>query len=1160
MITVKWGNRLESMADALFELLAENPLGDPLMKECVVLNSPTMESWLKHHFVYERRGKGRQRVLANWDVQYLYVFINDWLFRMSHAAGEKREPKYHPYSKDCLRWRSNRLLGSGLLKKDIFAPLKNYLAQDQAASPRRTFDLAGVLAQLYDDYQIYRPDMLNDWQKDSSAVTGDQAWQRDLWRMLEKDKEKSYLKQFCDIRDNLSKCGIKDVFRRVLVFGISTMPPVYIHFFEQLSEIVEVYFYVFNPCKEKWDEDITPREKEKKAGAPALQGKDDAREYLETGNPLLSSLGKGCQSYLAELIDRTGGQIDDMFESMDDNTVLQVVQKDIRDRRWIKESDQDVINKRDRNIRPGDEIARDVSVQIQICHSPWREVQVLHDHILMWFADDVKLQPRHIQVLVSDMAVYAPYIDAVFSTPLPDRNTDRAIPYAVTDRSIMATNPVASAFLRMLNLPAGRFKASEVMDLVETEAVREAFELDANSVTVLRGWVRASGIRWGMDQEQVKELINDGFDPSATWRSGLDRMLLGSAMGRIEGLVLEGGGLVDAGKLGKVSIFDNIEGSDAGDLGKLLQYFDSLCEVVNEFKKPCSPADWGARLVRLIDKFFVSTNRTYRDVAALRQAVKDFTSTAEVAGVTCKVPQEIVASFMKQNLAETPSGGDLVQNAVVFSALRAMRSTPRRFICLLGMNDGDFPRSDRRPSFDLMAERRLRADRSHRLDDRQAFLEALMSARERLYISYVGRTDRTNEKMPPSTVVSELRDYLVSSLELPQSHKSEDGQELLYCETLHHLQAFHPDYFRAAGRLFSYSDSNCCAARKIASSRESGAEKTTGEQAAISPPSDADKAMQGNNKAASASMATVSLIELQSFFRNPSKYFYNNTLQVRFEEAEDAVLPDSEIFEPGGLDEYKLNEFMFDAVQKNAGRDDILEVLKGRGLAPLGEPGRVDFVDRWSKMQSFLAAKPKALDGRSVRDVLQAQVTKHPFQFPVNNCMLTGHLDLRRGLWEYPVLVFSRYAEMNGKYLIQAWLAHLVACVDIENVNTFVIGQNKDKPVIKKFLPLQKVARQSLLLEYINLFGLGQTQIIPFAPATSYAYEKEYADTGKKDSAIAAAQKEWRTTSHARGDSADPYFFRGFGEEGPMAVRGFADTAGLVFNNLAAQLSQKDKK
>jgi exodeoxyribonuclease V gamma subunit len=127
-----------------------------------------------------------------------------------------------------------------------------------------------------------------------------------------------------------------------------------------------------------------------------------------------------------------------------------------------------------------------------------------------------------------------------------------------------------------------------------------------------------------------------------------------------------------------------------------------------------------------------------------------------------------------------------------------MRAIPFKAVCLLGMNDGDYPRRSPRADFDLMGLPGMSrpGDRSRRDDDRQLMLEALLSARQVLYVSWSGRSVRDNSEQPPSVLVSQLRD----EIDLLWGKGTAEG-----LTTVHPLQPFSRAYFEAGSGLQTYA-------------------------------------------------------------------------------------------------------------------------------------------------------------------------------------------------------------------------------------------------------------------------------------------------------------------------------------------------------------------
>jgi exodeoxyribonuclease V gamma subunit len=1105
---VNWCDKLEKLADLLFDE-ADADQADPFQKECVVVNSPVMAGWLKQHFLYDRAHQpSGQRVLANWEFQNLYPFVNDWLDRMEGDSSHSRDATLHPYSKECLRWRIDELLRKA---DPELATLTHYIGK--TSPDRRRFFLASQLAQLFDDYQNYRPDMLCEWQQNKLGdLPTEQHWQPYLWKQLIAQEPNSYLKLFLEMREKVLACDLSKELRCVRLFGITSMPIPYLYFFQLLSKTIPVHFYLFNPSKEFWFDDKTER-----ALMRELIGKDDVCDDFHEGcNPLVASLGKGCQSFLSELLDRTEGDATDPRQDESPGTpesLLQQIQEDIR----INALSQTCCSKDDDSLR------------INICHSPVREVEVLRDHLYHLF-DTAEVQPRNIQVLVGDMATYAPYIDALFSTSLPKAKV--AIPYVIADRPMSGAGQQTESFLTLLRLPQGRFPVSEVLSVLETPAVREAFHLDASTVDRLKRLIRQSGIRWGRDSEHLEDEIGCAMDASATWRRGLDRLLMGYAMGRFEE---EESPLVDAGKLGKLKPVEEVEGDIADAVGALGSYFDSLCELAQTFTQACSPAEWKERLMSLIERFYRTSNENYKESTLLRKAVQQYFKTAEASSVK-EHSLDVMIAYMETTLKGLSEPEALMRNSVLFTSLGTMRPTPRPYIYLLGMNDGAFPRRDNRLVFDLLAKQRRRSDRSHRLDDRLAFLEALMSARKQLTISYVGRSDKGAEIFPPSTVVSELR-VAISRL------TGEDSRAKMACEHEHLLQAFNHRYFSEAENpqgFRSYSASNCEAARAIQKSAlvvQSPVIQTETPQAI---PFKAVEALPDDR--------SISLDELQRFFKNPASVYFKHALKARLDSLEDVAIEDVELFEAEGLAKYERKILLLDhSLDIAPGLKMLQDILRERGLSALGSLGEVEVERSLQEMSDFLQEDVKLMG--TVENLLKAQ-KRAESQFiadTFDSHFVSGRLTFV-DCGETPTahLLFIRPSSLKAKDRISAWLAHLLACSTGKSVRTVIKG-NDSKPEILGSVEQTDAIQH--LKALIALFVAGHATLLPIACETSYAYFKALKGKNPTEiSAKSAARGKWEGGYNTRAEGADPYLRAAWGTEGPLDDEDFSVHATAIWS------------
>lgn len=1103
-LNVTWGDRLELLADRFFHDLEDPPPDDPFCPECVVTGSRTAEAWLKHRFLLDR-AEGF-RVQANWEFRLLKEFVDDALYLMEHRG--EREPRLHPYSPEILTWRIWRLLASGrFVELPPCAPLRSYLGTKP--DPRRVFSLAGLLAGLLEDYQVYRAPVLDAWEKGEGS-----DWQAELWRKLAAENPGTRVRDFFRMARGLKRSGVAGKYRSLSVFGVSRMPPVYLDFFQVLSGLLPVKFYLFNPCREEWFGDLSSRGRELLAGRLQLQGAEEIEACLETGNPLLSSLGQASQAFLGEVLDRTGGQVEEVFPDSRPGTLLETLQETIRDR-----------------VAPGEveEVkseGRDPSLALGICHNPRREVEVLRDYLLKAFAELADLKPRQVQVLVSDMELYAPYLEAVFAA---GAEPGREIPIAIVDRGLAGLDRAAAAFLSLLRLPEERFRASRVLDLLAAEPVREAFALSEEGVAEARAWVAEAGIRWGWDARERENSVGYPYWENS-WRQGLDRLLLGYAAAD------SGGSPLIMPDESLILPLNRVEGEQAAAvLGALADFAGALRATLAAFARPCPLGEWAVRLEGVLGRFFSSAPGFAPGLSRLRRVLGMLSRAGEGAPEGEKVPLPAVLAFLEGSLEAPDPGDSLLRDAVVFSGLRQMRCLPRRVVCLLGLSDGKFPRRGDRPAYDLLRRQPRRGDRSPSREDRGALLEAMMSARERLYLSYVGRGAGENEILPPAPALGELRDFLGRAFRLSGGGESPGGRELLSCETLHRLQAFSPDYFRKESGLYSFSRENLEAARALESAKSSA----PGEGGLFTRPLPEQ-----------ALPERLDLETLCEFFRHPAAWLLKNRLRLRLGDVGDETPDDDEPFSLSPLDRYRLLE------ESGPGREGEAAPRRARaeGILPPGPAGD----SAWRELEKEildLAEYEFPADDVPGR-LAELRGERRPavkLEWEGTGTAVRGNLE-PVGSGREPWLFFFRPAGIKPKDRIRAWLSHLLLAASGRPGKTLLAGKNKDRVEWDILEPVAEAQAAKRLEELLELMRRGLRSPLPFAPETSW----EYACRERKDnSGPAAARSRWEGSSGYPGEMRDRILYQVFGPEGPLAAPEFKEVALKVYGPLLDSLRPK---
>ncbi len=1128
MLHLYSGNSMEALATRLLGHLARPRGAAPAdvfaRRDCVVIPSKTMEGWIRQQAMFASEATRGPRVLADCDFALVNVFVNDWLHRMDNPQADRRDPAAHPFSRESLRWRIfRRLRELGRQPDPEYAALSSFLPDenaDPAAGDRRRFQLADRLAAVFDGYTVSRPETLAAWSRNQPMDEPERlTWQRKLWHELTADdlRERTYVAAFLRMVQpgSLAQSGIAGVYRSVHVFCPALLHRVYQLFLICLAEALDVHLYVFSPSRLNWlaDELTGKRDILREQTRPCLDAADEDDSMSEKDHPLLAKLGRGAHEFLSELLDLTGGNLEagaQEFAEPGRETCLKTMQQNILENQ-------------------GDTLAGDPSIQTHVCHNPRREVEELRDGLLRLFTDN-KWQPRDVQVQVPDLSAYAPYIEAVFSSTNP--HAPAAIPFTLADRTVGEESPVSEGFLQLLDLAERRFTATEVMELLQCESLGRSFGIGPDDMERVAELIEAAGIRWGVNADHREAIAGVAFDEATAWRHGLDRLLKGYALG-------------DAGSGHDPNpplACDVTEGEDTLLLGRLATFVETLGRTTAFCRQQHALNDWQAELEKIVSDFFVSDNRSYKDVGQLRMAVRALAASAAAAeAADLKVGVREVRLFLQAHLQGATAGGAAHGNTVVFCTLRPGSSVPRKAICLLGMNDGEFPRPDRRPAYDLLKIKRKRGDRTPRVDDRTAFLEALLCARELFYASYVGYEADGAERYP-SILIREMQELLA-----PNSA----------CVVKHRLQAYHPDYFsRQAPTGRSYSHRNLEAAKRYVQRLRGEDDKTKDRDAAAGAVPKEQEYLQHplrSNGPAPATTPTVlcSLRDLCDFFRNPALYYYEKTLGLRLRERTAAAIADTEEFDPDSLAGYKVREALRDAFAETDGvppdQDALRRRLTEQGMLPLGDWGKRWFSEKWEQMQELMNAALANLDTLAAALGRQARERRS-----LDTMIEIGAVALQGQIYVYgpepsPVTIQYRPAKPAAKNKIAPWLEHVFACaVGAAHTGHILEARtlsNKANEYAHALLPpIEKEDAQGILKECLALLEAGRQRPLPLTPQASHNYAEALYGDPKKDpepDAEAKAKKQakqgWGGSGSDRyGEHTDEAMQRAFGPEGPM--------------------------
>lgn len=1148
-IAIIHSNQLEELRDVVEYWLRQHPLA-PLEQEIFLVQSNGMGQWLKQNLA-QNSALG---IVAAVQMQLPALFI--WNVYRAVLGGQI--PKDQPLAKRPLIWRLYRLLPT-LISKPGFEMLVTFLTDDH--NSRKRYQLAEQLADLFDQYQVYRSDWITDWAAGKDVLRNahgeinvlpeQQRWQALLWREVLQDlgenatpfaSRAAVHTQFMTQIDAVTQrpAGIP---RRIILFGLSSLPQQALEVLAKLGKFCQIVLFIHNPCRHYWadiieDKELLKAERRRQAYKAGMTSVLSAEELHLHAQPLLAAWGKQGRDYIRLL---------DQFDETQHYAHWHWPQNKIDlfkdygkpgQRSLLQNLQQSILDLEPLPAEPIQLAEVDTSIVFHIAHSPQREVEILHDQLLARFAaakqNGTPLYPRDIIVMVPDINQYAPHIRAVFG--LPPVDDSRYIPYSLADQQQRGQNPMLVAVESLLNLPESRFAVSEFLGLLEVPALRTRFNIDAAALPKLHRWIEEAGIRWGLNAVQRTQTVDMPAHLLAnTWQFGLRRMLLGYAVGTGEAFA-------------DIEPYAEIGGLDAQWVGHLSFLLETLEQYAIALNREHNAQDWQSILSTLLEDFFsISNDREQKTLALLASSLTQWGESCAQAGLTAAdvLPIHVVREAWLAAIDEPSLQQRFLSGRVNFCTLMPMRAIPFRLLCLLGMNDGDYPRNQAAHSFDLMSQRgQYRpGDRSRRQDDQYLFLEALLSAREALYVSWVGRSIRDNSERPASVLISQLREVLTQGWAV--SHKS----SLLDALTVAHpLQPFSQAYVQQNRdpRLFTYA-------------------REWHEQASVAPTF--EQVMPNQDE----SGFSLTLESLARFLKAPVKAFCNQTLKFAFDE-ESVTSEDHEPFAFNALQSYVLSDALLQGLKSDhpAATEEYFSrqstTLAQQGLLPLGRFAQASYATladpakmAWQQYQLLLPNWPDELDAHVIRTPA----------FTLSDgilVQLTGDLGNRRGGNRQQgevLLSLTAQSLLNKdksiKYpnLLLHWVQHLAACADHLPVQTLVVAAD----TVIEITPLEQAEAFARLNSLLTAYHQGMQIPLPIACKTAFVWltacsEKELATAMQKASSKYEGD-DWNA-GEVTYDAYLARFFPDFASLNPNAPdQGFTYWADELYRPMLAHIKQQ---
>ena len=1086
MLLIHRSERADPLVAALGTLL-NTPSGDPFAAELVAVPSRGVERWLAQQLSHVLGARDGDGVCAN----VVFPSSNRLLDEAVAAADQDYAEAVDRWSAERAVWPLMTIIDQAAHTADWAGMLAVHLGLEPGGRERgRRFAVASKLARHFVTYGRSRPAMLQAWaagrdeQGDGTPLAHDLQWEAELWRRLRAELGPSPAEQHdaacARLRADPGSTPLPGTFS---VFGTTRITPSRIAVLDALAAHREIHLWLHHPSPALWDA---------VRGSVAGRRADERTDVVR--NPLLASLSRDLRE-LQQLLPAGTDVHHDIAPRPD--TVLGRLQQHLAD---------DTVVTSPHRVDP-----KDRSLTVHACHGPARQVEVVREVVLGLLDDDPTLEPRDILIMCPNVETFAPLVAAGFGmADEPGGHPAAQLRVRLADRSLRQTNPLFGLVTQLLELAANRVTASQLLDLAAAPPVRALFGFSDDDLEQLRDWTADANARWGLDA-QHRAPYGLGNLAQGTWRAAIDRLLLGVAMEQ------------DDRWLDTVLPLDDVDSGAIDLAGRLAELLDRVDAAVRALDRPHTVPQWMTLLGELV--LTLGEPLQAWQGTQLRGELADVAEAA--GGVDVELGRADIAALLHARLAGRPTRAGFRTGTLTVCTLVPMRSVPHRVVCLLGLDDGAFPRNAIVDGDDVLARDPRAGERDVRSEDRQLFLDAICAAQEHLVITYTGADPRSGAEVPPCVPLGELLDAVDASAAAPDG-----GPGRAHVVTRHPLQPFDARNFRPAALgtsgPFSFDPVGLAGARAASGTR-------------VEP-----RGLIGAALPAAPREDPVALDDLVRFLAHPMREFLKQRLQISTwqddDEPEDALPVDV-----AGLPEWAIGTRVLHDRLAGLAVETCRQVEYRRGDLPPGQLGRrvLDRVcDTVEALVAACATERAAAPARSV-DVAVALT---------GGRVLAGTVGGLHG----STLVDVTYSGFGPRLRLESWVRYLalVASLGDPALRTVGVGKYSGGARRQVVQGIDPVEAAGVLDDLVALRDAGLRSPLPLPLKTSALFAERRYDSRSVEDALDAAKTRWHDGQYP-GECSDTAHQLVLGGSVPLAELVAFDPAGqdaLRFEALAVRL------